>query len=65
MYIPKFIISGLLVCLAMAGWARPVTAEQALRQARDFYESKEVFGGRFTRSLSVEPRFDVAYMACR
>ena len=65
MYIPKFIISGLLVCLDMAGWARPVTAEQALRQARDFYESKEVFGGRFTRSLSVEPRFDVAYMACR
>ena len=65
MNIPKIILSGLLVCLCVCGWARPVSLKQALAQAEAFYELKTVFAPRNVRSLSAKPRFELSYVAYR
>ena len=65
MNIPKIILSGLLVCLCVCGWARPVSLKQALAQAEAFYELKTVSAPRNVRSLSAKPRFELSYVAYR
>lgn len=66
MNIRKVVLSGVWMAVACAGWAHPVSEAQALEQAEAFYYQKTSSVYRVAgRSLSLVPRFDVAYVAGR
>lgn len=61
----KFVFFVLSVCMALQGWGRNVSVEQALQLAEDFYFSKTSSMRPVKRIVSATPRFELVYVAGR